>query len=134
MRKFGLVALVFVALVAFVGFNLNTSATAHAQTKTTKMDGCVLQPTIDTLEGCVDHCTDQGYINSHWVTWSLLVKLDNAESALRQGYTPAAINLLNEFIAEVNAQSGNHIVPMHAMHLVMHAQLVIQALENTQAT
>jgi hypothetical protein len=129
MRKLRLVAVVFVALVAFVGFNLTASETAHAQT--TGMDGCIHQPTIVTLEACVNHASDQGFINSRWVTWSLLVKLDSAENALRHGRTSSAINTLNAFISEVRAQSGKHIVPMHAMHLVMHAQLVIHALENT---
>lgn len=129
MRKLRLVAVVFVALVAFVGFNLTASATAHAQT--TGMDGCVHQPTIDTLEACVDHASDQGFINNRWVTWSLLAKLDSAENALRHERTARAINKLNAFISEVRAQSGTSIVPMHAMHLVMHAQLVIHALENT---
>jgi hypothetical protein len=129
MGKLRLVAVVFLALLALVGFNLSASATAHAQT--TGMGGCVLQPTIDTLEACVDHCADQGIINNRWVTWSLLAKLDSAENALRQGHTARAIDTLNAFISEVTAQSGTTIVPMHAMHLVMHAQLVIHALENT---
>ncbi|MEO8953200.1 MAG: hypothetical protein ABI396_03960 [Ktedonobacteraceae bacterium] len=129
MRKLRLVAVVFVAVVAIVGFNLLASATAHAQTM--GMDGCVHQPTIDTLEACVDHAADQGFINKRWVTWSLLAKLDRAENALRHERTASAINALNAFVSEVNAQSGTTIVPMHAMGLVMHAQLVISALENT---
>ena len=129
MRMLRLVAVVFVALVAFVGFNLIASATAHAQT--TSMDGCVHQPTIDTLEACVDHAADQGFINSRSVTRSLLARLDSAENALRHERTSRAIDALNAFISEVRAQSGKHIVPMHAMGLVMHAQLVIDALVNT---
>ncbi len=129
MRKLRLIAVVFVALVAFVGFNLTASATAHAQT--TSMDGCVHQPTIDTLEACVDHAADQGFIDSRWVTQSLLAKLHRAENALRHGRTSRAIDALNAFVSEVRAQSGEHIVPVHAMGLVMHAHLVIEALENT---
>jgi hypothetical protein len=128
MRKLLLVTVVFVALVAFVGFNLIASATAHAQT--TSMDGCVHQPTIDTLQACVDHAADQGFINNSGVTRSLLAKLDSAENALSHGRTSGAINTLNAFISEVRAQSGKYIVPIHAVHLVMHAQLVIHALEN----
>ncbi|MDQ2907562.1 MAG: hypothetical protein M3Y81_28985, partial [Chloroflexota bacterium] len=106
MRKLRLVAVICVALVAFVSFNLSTSATAHAQTTT--MDGCVHQPTIDTLEACVDHAADQGFINSRWVTWSLFAKLDSAENALRHGHASRAITMLNAFISEVRAQSGKH--------------------------
>jgi len=115
--------------MALVGFNLISSATAHASS--VSMVGCVHQPTIDTLEACVDHAADQGFINSRSVTRSLLAKLDSAENALRHERTSRAINMLNAFISEVRAQSGKHIVPMHAMGLVMHAQLVIDALENT---
>ncbi|MDQ2907218.1 MAG: hypothetical protein M3Y81_27240, partial [Chloroflexota bacterium] len=63
-------------------------------------------------------------------TWSLFAKLDSAENALRHGHASRAITMLNAFISEVRAQSGKHIVPMHAMHLVMHAQLVIDALKS----
>ncbi len=129
MRKLRFVVVIFVALTAFVGFNLFASATAHAQT--TAMSGCAQQANIETLEACVHHCADQGLITKQWVTLSLLDKLDSAENAVSYGRTARAINALNAFIAEVNAQSGTTIDPMHAMHLVMHAQIVIQTLENT---
>ena len=129
MRKLQLVAVVFLALLVLVGFNLSASATAHAQT--TGMAECVHQPTIATLEACVHHMSEMGLINNHGVTLSLLAKLDSAENALNHGHTASAINKLNAFISEVRAQSGTSIVPMHAMQLVMHAQLVINALENT---
>lgn len=130
MRKLLLVVLVFAALVAGVGFNLIASTTAHAQTQTTSTDKCVHQPTIDTLEACVHFMAEQGIITSHQVTRSLLVKLDRTENALKDGRTSRAIHILNAFVAEVNAQSGKYIIPMHAMHLIMHAQLVIDALED----
>jgi len=124
LRKLLLVVLVFAALVAGVGFNLIASTTAHAQTQTTSTDKCVHQPTIDTLEACVHFMAEQGIITS------LLVKLDRTENALKDGRTSRAIHILNAFVAEVNAQSGKYIIPMHAMHLIMHAQLVIDALED----
>jgi len=129
MRKLRLGAVVFLALLALIGFNISASATAHAQT--TGMAGCVHQPTIVTLEACVREMSALGIISNHGVTLSLLAKLDSAENALKYGRTASAINKLNAFISEVTVQSGTTIVPMHAMHLVMHAQLVIHALENT---
>jgi hypothetical protein len=126
MKRHLVVAVVaLVALVAFVGFNLLTPGTARAQTG----DGCVHQPTIDSLEACVEHAASQGIINSKGVTHSLLAKLEAAEEAVRDDHTSQAIHLLRAFIHEVEAQSGKHIDPMHAQDMVMHAQMVIEALE-----
>ncbi len=118
-------AVVFVALVAFVGFNLLTPGTARAQTS----DECVHMPTISSLRTCVQHAADEGFIDNQGITNSLLAKLDAAQAGLDHGQTGAAINLLGAFIHEVQAQAGKHIDPMHAQHMVMHAQSVIQALK-----
>src|SRR6266567_3273603 len=123
-RRLVVTAVALVALVAFVGFNLLSTGTARAQTG----DGCVHQPTIDSLETCVEHAASQGLINSKGVTQSLLAKLDAAEEAIEEGHTSQAIHLLRAFIHEVEAQSGKHIDPMHAQDMVMHAQMVIDAL------
>ena len=124
-RHLVVTAVVFVALIAFVGFNLLTSETAHAQST----EGCVQSPTIASLEACVEQMAEQGFINNQGVTSSLLAKLDAAQEALDRGQTPVAIQKLNAFIHEVQAQAGKHIDPMHAQHIVMHAQMVIQSLE-----
>jgi hypothetical protein len=123
-RRLVLVALV--ALVAFVGFGLLTSGTARAQAT----NDCMPAPTIDSLEACVEHAADQGFINNQGVTSSLLAKLDAAEEALEHGHTSQAINELEAFIHEVQAQAGEHIDSVHAQHMVMHARMVIQALKN----
>ena len=115
-----------VALFAFVGFNLLTSGTARAQTN----DDCMHAPTIASLEACVEQCAEQGFINNQGVTTSLLAKLNAAQAALDQGQTSVAIHQLGAFIQEVQAQAGKHIEATHAQHMMMHAQMVIQALEN----
>jgi hypothetical protein len=125
-RLLVVVALALFALVAFLGFNLLTPGTARAQTT----DECALTPTIAALTTCVEHAASQGLITSQGVTNSLLAKLDAAQAALDRGQTSVAINDLQAFIYEVQAQSGKHIDSMHAQHMVMHAQLVIQALKN----
>ena len=124
-RRMVVTAVAFVALVAFVGFNLLTSETARAQAT----DECAPAPTIASLEACVEHAADQGFINNQGVTNCLLAKLDAAQAALDRGQTPVAIHKLNAFIHEVQAQAGKHIDSMHAQHMVMHAQSVIQALK-----
>jgi hypothetical protein len=125
-RRFIVAAVVLFALVAFVGFNLLTPGTARAQTT----DDCALTPTIASLKTCVEHCAIKGIIDNQGVTNSLLAELDAAQAARDRGQTSVAINDLQAFILEVQAQAGKHIDPMHAQHMVMHAQLVIQALTN----
>lgn len=125
-RRLIVVALALFALVAFVGFNLLTTGTARAQTT----DDCVHTPTIDSLKICVEHAASQGFIDNQGITNSLLVKLDAAQAALDRGQTSVAINSLQAFINEVQAQAGKHIKQPHAGHLVEHAQMVIQALMN----
>ena len=116
----------FVALVAFVGFSLLTVGTARAQAT----DDCVHAPTITSLEACVEHAAQQGIIDNQGITNSLLAKLDAAQAALDRGQTSVAINNLQAFINEVQAQAGKHIEQLHAGHLVEHAQIVIQTLKN----
>jgi hypothetical protein len=116
----------FVALVAFVGFSLLTAGAARAQAT----DDCVHTPTITSLQTCVEQAAHQGFIDNQGVTNSLLAQLDTAQAALDRGQTLVAINTLQAFINEVQAQAGKHIVQPHAGHLIEHAQLVIQALQN----
>ena len=57
-----------------------------------------------------------------------MAKLDAAESAVEEGRLSAAINMLEAFIHEVEAQAGKHIEEQHAQHIVEHAELVKEAL------
>lgn len=129
-RRAVVVVVALIALTAFIAFNLLVSGTARAQAS----DGCVHQPTISSLKACVQHAAAEGFIDNQGVANSLLAKLDAAQAALDQGQTSVAINQLDAFIREVQAQAGKHIDPMHAQHMVMHAHMVIKALENGQAT
>jgi FIMAH domain-containing protein len=124
MMKRRLLVLTLVAITALAGFSLIATGTARAQTT----DDCVLTPTIASLATCVENATSQGIITSQGVTHSLLAKLAAAQVAVDRGQTSVAINNLEAFINEVQAQAGKHIDSMHAQHMVMHAQLVIQAL------
>jgi hypothetical protein len=119
-----LVVVALVVLVAFAGFSLLTTRTARAQAT----DECVHAPTIASLVACVGHAAQHGFIDNQGITNSLLAKLDAAQAAQDRGQTKTAVNLLNAFIHEVQAQAGKYIVQEHAQHLVMHAQMVIQAL------
>ena len=120
------VVIALMALIAFVGLNLLTPGTARAQAS----DDCVHQPTIASLTACVQQAVAEGLIDNQGVSNSLLAKLDAAQTAQDRGQTGTAINLLDAFIHEVQAQAGKHIEATHAEHMVMHAQMVIQVLKN----
>ena len=122
--KLRFVVLALVMFVSLVGVDLLAPGTARAQTS----DDCVHAPTISSLRTCVQHAADQGFIDNQGITNSLLAKLDAAQTAQDRGQTGAAIKLLNSFIHVVQAQADKHIEQEHAQHLVMHAQLVIQAI------
>jgi len=125
--KLRLIVVTLAMLLLAVGFNLFAPSNASAQVKT---DDCVHTGTIDSLEMCVQHAADQGHIDSQGVAHSLLAKLDKAEDAVADGHAGKAIHWLKAFIHEVKDQSGKHIETMHAEQLVMHAELVIEALED----
>lgn len=113
-----------VALIAAVSLG---SMPAVAQ----QMD-CPMAPTVQSLQDCVEHAAEMGAIDDAGVANSLLVKLRSAENALARDSRNAywtTINVLGAFIGEVQAQAGKHIDAHHAEHMVMHARMVIAALQ-----
>jgi len=90
---------------------------------------CPLTLTIGALRECVQHAADMGHITNQGVAGSLLAELKSAQTALDRGQPRVAIALLRVFVREVKALSGRLIEPVHAAHMVEHAQLVIQALQ-----
>lgn len=93
--------------------------------------GCVHDATtIASLRECVVHARDMGHIDSDRVAQNLLKKLDKAQANLDRGKVHDALDKLEDFIEMVEDQSGKHIDPMHAEHLIEHAQMVIIALEH----
>lgn len=84
--------------------------------------------TIASLRECVVHARERGHIDSDGLTRSLLNKLDQAQARLDRGQVDKAIDKLEDFVEKVEKQSGKHIDPMHAEHLIHHAHMVIMAL------
>lgn len=114
-------------LLAVLAAALSVGAAAPASAQMT--DTCAHNdPTIAALRTCVRHAAGEGYIDNGGIVRSLLAKLDAAQKAANRGQAGVAINTLQAFIHELDAQSGKHIVPEHAAHLRMHAQSVIAAL------
>lgn len=89
--------------------------------------------TLDTLPMCITHQWENGHISNNGVYNSLLAKADAAIEAHNRGQNNVAINILNAFIHEVNAQSSNKITNEAANHMIMHAQTVITNLETTSS-
>jgi hypothetical protein len=85
-------------------------------------------PTIAALQDCVNHAVTMGHIDNAGVAHSLQAKLGAAQAAQDRGQVGVAVNVLGAFINEVQAQSGQHIQAEHAAHMIMHAQMVIEAL------
>ncbi len=94
------------------------------------MDQCPeMAPTIPSLQACVQQAAAMGFIDNAGITHSLLKKLGTAQTAQENGKPKIAIHLLKAFVNEVKAQSGKHIASEQALHMIMHAQQVIHALE-----
>ena len=84
--------------------------------------------TVQGLRDCVTHAASEGHIDNPGVAKSLLAKLDAAQAAVDRDQPAVAINNLQAFIREVQAQSGKHIDAEHAGHLAAHATGLIEAL------
>jgi hypothetical protein len=84
--------------------------------------------TVDSLVASVNRFAGEGKIVDNGVLKSLLQKLQGVQDALKKGNTTAAINKLEAFINEVQAQSGKKIDAQVADLLIMDAQWVITHL------
>jgi len=69
---------------------------------------------------CVDQCLDDGALGR-----SLDKKLSAIQAALDRGRIPVAINVLDAFIHQVQAQQGKHISTRCACVLVEYAEQLI---------
>lgn len=84
--------------------------------------------TIESLHHCVMHAAEMDHITNQGVANALMSKLDAAQAALDRGQPAVAADILQAFMHQVEAQSGIHIDPEHAAHLIEHAQRVVAAL------
>lgn len=84
--------------------------------------------TISGLYTCVQHAQSEGFISNAGVATGLLRQVAAAQSAYDNGKIAAAVRILQGFTATVNAQSGKTIDAEHAGHMIMHAQMLIEAI------
>lgn len=119
------IVLAIVAMLAVVGVR---SPVASAQGSAS----CPDEATIASLQACVQHAAQAGLIDNQGVVQSLLVKLNAAQAAADRGQPGVAAHAVQAFSYEVLAQRGKHIDAEHADHMLTHAQLVMQALGESQ--
>ncbi len=86
------------------------------------------QTTVQSLTDCVQHAADMGHIDNAGLVTSLLAKTSAAQAAVDRGDNATAVQILQAFILQVQAQAGQHIDAAHAAHMVTHAQNVIAML------
>ena len=86
------------------------------------------EPTIEALHHCVHHAEEMGHITNAGVAKALHAKLDAAQAALDRGQPDVAVNNLEAFINQVEAQAGKSIDAEHAGHMIMHAEMVIASI------
>jgi hypothetical protein len=84
--------------------------------------------TIESLADHVEHAAMMGHISNAGVANSLLAKLSAAQAALDRGQTVVAVNNLNAFVNQLEAQAGNQVLEPHASCLIHHAHQVHMAL------
>jgi pimeloyl-ACP methyl ester carboxylesterase len=83
--------------------------------------------TIETLQTALDNYYQQGQIDNAGVYQSLSEKLDKVQQHFNEGKIDKAINKLEAFVHEVEAQRGKHITAEAADQLTtMARQLIIQ--------
>ena len=84
---------------------------------------------VQNLISIVNRLLAEGKIDNAGIANSLIKKLENAQKSLDKGQLKAAVNQLNAFINEVQAQSGKHIAADAASLLIADAQYIIAHLK-----
>lgn len=120
-------------VIDLFGFDLGTytlAATAedHAGWSTINSASFELMATIEGMKATVDRLCDEGLITNEGICNSLRKKLDAAQGARDRGQIVAALDTLQAFQNEVDAQTGKHIQPEAARVLLMDSSYVISLL------
>jgi hypothetical protein len=84
---------------------------------------------LDTLASYKHQALDLGWIDNQGIATSLDQKLENIKKQLEKGKTKQAINMLNAFLNEVEAQKDKHLTSEAYALLKYNAEYLIQRLE-----
>ncbi|MDZ7262780.1 MAG: hypothetical protein ONB05_11840, partial [candidate division KSB1 bacterium] len=83
---------------------------------------------VDELISFKHQAYDSLWIDNHGIVNSLDAKLDNVKKHLNKGQTNQAINVLNAFLNEVEAQKDKHIKRKAYVFLRYNAEYLIEKL------
>jgi hypothetical protein len=99
----------------------------------TKSSYNIFNPTsiLECLGDIVEQLFEDRLIDSEGIMNSLKQKLENARSALERGQDHTAMNILEAFINELEAQGGKHIELESAEELIKKAQGLISFPEDS---
>lgn len=109
-------------------YSLNPRGEDNAGWVTTNSASFQLIATIESLQGTVERLCKENYINKKGICNSLGQKLDAALAAQNRGRFNVAVNILQAFQHEVNAQTGKAIKLEAARILLMDSNYVIELL------
>lgn len=109
-------------------YSVNARGEDNAGWVTTNSASFQLIATIESLQGTVERLCAENYIDKKGICNSLSQKLDSALAARNRGQFNAAVNKLQAFQNEINAQTGKAIQPEAARILLMDSNYVIQSL------
>ena len=104
---------------------LTVTATDYYNNVTTQSVTFGVTITMQSLTNTVNRFFNEGKIDNAGILNSFLAKLSAAQAAFARGQTKTAINNLNAFISEVQAQSGKHITKVAADMLIADAMWLI---------
>jgi len=85
--------------------------------------------TPEGIKTCLRSAFNLNWIDNKGILNSLTKKMENADAAYKRGQTGTAINILQAFINEVEAQKGKHIASTAADILIDDANSLIQQLQ-----
>jgi len=87
---------------------------------------------IDMLTEDVEEAYQKGWIDNKGIYNSLRKKLQNAKKHLEKGKTKQAVNMLNAFLNEVEAQNGKNLTSEVYTLLKYNAELLIERLKGSK--
>ena len=89
---------------------------------------CAMEEPLASLDDCITHHYEAGELATEGIHASLLAKALVAQRAAAAGHDVVAVRVLEAFIREVDALSGE-LVTGSAVHLAHHAEMAIAEIE-----
>jgi len=89
---------------------------------------CTMEEPLASLDECITHHYEDGELATEGIYVSLLAKAVVAQRAAAEGDDATAIRVLEAFVRQVNALSGQ-LVTGSAVHLAHHAEMAIAEIE-----